>query len=350
LTELDWDGDGSRVELLHPRYGVVPFLGREALLANLMLWRERPDPLNVVVLAGPGGFGKTRTAIEACVDAGRAGWTAGLLAGSESRPFAGLDVLAGWPGRLFVAVDYSETRPPGAVAELLRTLLARPAGPPARVVLVMRQGGTREDLRGLLATGDQRLELEHLVRSAELVRLDRDVAHIDRAELFRVAARAFGQRLGRATRPVLPDLVAGHFVRPLFVLAAALLCTADGGVDVAGLGSDDVLGAVLDRHEAEYWDRWNQQLGLGLSREQQRRAVALVAWLGAETEQDALALVGMIPGLAGASPGRCRDVVRWLAYLYGDGGLDEQPLVRPLEPDLLAEVLIARELAAGGTL
>lgn len=348
LTALDWDHEGSRVELLHPRYGVVPFQGREALLTNLMLWREQADSLGIVVLAGPGGFGKTRTAIEASAAAGRAGWTTGLLAGSDGQPFAGLDALTGWPGRLFVAVDYAETRPPGAVTELLHSLLRRPAQMPARVVLVMRQGGSPEELRDLLATGDGRLELEHLVRSAELVRLDRDVPEIDRVELFRAAAEVFGQRLQGPTRPPVPDLAADHFARPLFVLAAALLCTSDVDVDVAGLAADDVLGAVLDRHEAEYWDRWNMRLGVELSRAQQRRAVALVALLGAETEQDALTLAGMVPGLGGASPGRREDVVRWLTHLYGGGRRDEGPLVRPLEPDLLAEVLVARELAAGG--
>ncbi len=311
VVELGWDGDGSRVELLHPRFGVVPFVGREALLANLMLWRERSDSLSVVVLTGPGGFGKTRTAIEACVDAGRAGWTSGFVAGSDGRPFTDLDLLTGWPGRLFVAVDYAETRPPGAVTELLGSLFDRPAGAPSRVVLVMRQGGSRDELREMAAVGDRRLELERVINSAELVRLDRDVVEIDRAELFRVAAKAFGQRLDRPTRPPLPDLSADHFARPLFVLAAALLCTAEVGIDVAGLAADDVLGAVLDRHEAEYWDRWNRRLGVGLNREQQRHAVALVALFGAETEQDALDLVGMVPGrrAAGAAPRRRRMAV-----------------------------------------
>jgi hypothetical protein len=107
LAELE--RDDSHAELLHPRYGVVPFLGRDALLANLMLWRERPDPLRLAVLSGPGGFGKTRTAVEVCLGAERAGWTVGLLAGSESRPFAGLAELATWPGRL--CVGWTTPRP-----------------------------------------------------------------------------------------------------------------------------------------------------------------------------------------------------------------------------------------------
>jgi hypothetical protein len=232
---------------------------------------------------------------------------------------------------------------PGAVAELLRSLLARPADAPARVVLMMRQGGTRDELRELIAIGDQRLELEGLVRSADLVRMDRDVVEIDRAELYRAAAQAFAQRLGLPPVLEAPELAGEHYARPLFVLAAALLGVTDRDVDVATLAADDVLGVVLDRHEAEYWDRWNRRLGAGLSRDQQRRAVALVALLGAETEQDALALVGKLPGLDVASDGRRHDVVRWLANLYGSVGTDAA--VRPLEPDLLAEVLVARELA-----
>ncbi|MDN5856803.1 MAG: hypothetical protein L0K86_29000, partial [Actinomycetia bacterium] len=346
-SELEWDAEGSRVELLHPRYGVVPFQGRDMLLANLMLWRERPDAVSVVVLAGPGGFGKTRTAIEACAAAGGAGWAAGLLAGSEMAPFRGLDVLGGWPGRLFVVVDYAETRPPGAVAQLLHCLRRRSAQVPARVVLVMRQGGTREQLRELIATGDERLELERVVRAAEIVRLDRDVPEIDRMELFRSATEAFAVRLRRAARSTAPDLAADHFARPLYVLAAALLCASDTEIDVAALAADDILGAVLDRHEAEYWDRWNTRLGAGLSREQQRRAVALVALLGADTEQDALTGVGMVPGVARASAPRREEVVEWLMRLYG-GQHVGPPLVRPLEPDLLAEVLVARELSADG--
>lgn len=347
LRELAWDVDGSRAELLHPRYGVVPYLGRDELLANLMLWREHQDPLRVAVISAAGGFGKTRTAVEVCAAAARAGWTAGLFTESVARPFAGLDALATWPGRLVIAVDYAETRPPGAIAELLRSLATRPSYLPTRVLLLMRVASTRDDLRELLATGDERLELERLAGTAELVRLDRDVPEVDRGELFSAACAALAPLLGRPVPSHIPDLAGEHFGRPLFVLAAALLCAADTEVDVAGLGADDVLGAVLDRHEAEYWDRWNLRLGTGLSRAQQRSAVALAALLGAETEAEALELAGMLPWLGEAPYGSRYDVASWLAHLYGSGRLTERPAIRRLEPDLLAEVLVARELVTG---
>lgn len=348
LLEVRREVGGSRADLLHPRYGVVPFIGRAELLARLMLWREHPEPLRVVVLAGAGGFGKTRTAVEVCVAAERAGWTVGFLALTDDRQLDRLTALGEWSGRLLVAVDYAETRP-GTVAELLVRLHRRPRTLLARVILVTRQVNTKAALRELVATGDAMLVLAGLVQGADLVRLDRDVEEVNRLDLFDVAMRAFSARLGRPPRPVhRPALQAGHFGRPLYVLAAALLMAEDSGFDVDDLAADDILAAVLDRHEAEYWDRWNRRLGLGLNRPDQRRAVAWAAFLGAETEAEALALVRQLPGFADASDERVRAVARWLACLYGSGRLDARPAVTPLEPDLLAEVLIARELVADG--
>lgn len=348
LLELWREVSGSRADLLHPRYGVVPFVGRDELLAHLMLWRERPDPLRVAVLAGAGGFGKTRTAVEVCVAAERAGWTAGFLALSDDRQLDRVAALAAWPGRLLVAVDYAETRP-GVVAELLASLYRRTHSPPARVILVTRQGSTWMELLDLFAIGDAKLELASLLRAADVVRLDRDVAEVGRLRLFETAVTAFSERLGYTRlAPPRPELLAGHFARPLYVLAAALLLTEDSSLDVDDLAADDILTAVLDRHEAEYWDRWNRRIGLGLSRRDQRRAVAWAALLGADTEAEAIALVRQLPGFEDCAAERARTIAIWLSCLYGPGRLDARPAVVPLEPDLLAEALIARELGGDG--
>ncbi|HZO66224.1 MAG TPA: hypothetical protein VFB74_14560 [Kribbellaceae bacterium] len=346
-VELDWDPDGSRADLLHPRYGVVPFLGRTELLSNLMLWREHPDPLRVVVLTGAGGFGKTRTAIEVCIEAARAGWTVGLLALADERRLDRVADLRDWPGRLLVAVDYAETRP-HAVIELLLALRRRPPDHAGRAVLITRQASTRPALRELFTTGDTGPELAGLIQVADIVRMDQDVEEVDRSELFTVAANEFAARLRRPWSGRVPALAADHFRRPLYVLVAALLTIEDADLHVDDLAAEELLCAVLDRHEAEYWDRWNRRLGTGLTREDQRRAVAWAALLGANTEDDALALAQSVPGFADSSGERRRAVARWLAHLYGSGRLADRPAVAPLEPDLLAEALIARELVTDG--
>ena len=336
--ELDWDTEGSRVDLLHPRYAVVPYLGRTQLLANLMRWREDRDPVRVAVLSGPGGLGKTRTAIEVCAAAERAGWTGGLLGLTHEHQPDQVAALGAWPGPLLVAVDYAETRP-RVVAELLLALRRRPATRPARVVLITRQITTRQALRELFGTGDGGADLAGVLERADVVRLAHE--SVDPRALFELAATVFAGRLGRSRPERVPDLTADHFARPLYVLTAALLKTEEPGVDVDDIAAEDLLRAILDRHEAEYWDRWNQRLGTSLSRDDQRRAVAWAALLGGDTEADALAMVAMLPGFADASNERLRQVARWLAHLYGAGRLDERPAVTPLEPDLLAEALIA---------
>jgi trypsin-like peptidase len=352
LLRLEWGRDGSRADLLHPRYGVVPYLGREDLLANLMFWRESPEPLRVAVLSGAGGFGKTRTAVEVCTEATRGGWTAGLLSVLRDGWGEQLRRFNEWPGRLMVAVDYAETRP-DVVAALLAGLHARRQESPARVVLVTRQANTKDAVRRLLVENaqlDARLEVTGLIDRADVVRLDRDVVEVDRRELFAQASTAFAALLGVPVPAAgQPTLRAEHFGRPLYVLAAALLAVEDASLDVDDLATDDLLLEILDQHEAEYWDRWNQRLRVGLGRADQRRAVAWAAFLGAEIEDEALSLVRMLPGFEDATGERARQVAGWLAHLYGSGDLDAYPAISPLEPDLLAEALIARVLVPDGS-
>lgn len=348
LLELRADSEVSRADLLHPRYGVVPYVGRGSLLAGLMLWREHADRMRLLVLAGAGGFGKTRTAVELCLAAERAGWAAGMLGFlNDYQLSARIAALARWPGRVLVAVDYAETKP-HVVAELLLALKHRESAAPVRVVLLVRQSGTQAALRDLFVDGDWGLELAGMVQSADIVRLDEDVAEVDRFELFEVASTAFAERLRVPPPTTTPALVADHFCRPLYVLAAALLATEDGDLSVDDLAGEELLLAILDRHEAEYWDRWNRRLDTRLTRDDQRRAVAWAALLGAETEAEALSVVRMLPGFEDATAERVRSVARWLASLYGAGRLDGRPAITPLEPDLLAEALVAREVAEHG--
>ncbi|PZS25314.1 MAG: hypothetical protein DLM59_20475, partial [Pseudonocardiales bacterium] len=336
VLDLDWDPDYvAPSELLRPKHAVVPFVPRGDLLEQVMRWREGDERLQVLVLTGAGGFGKTRTAVEVCRAAEDAGWTAGHV-DADTDWVDGLTELLRWPGRTVLAVDYAETRP-DLVTGLLTRLLRHRGGPPCRVVLVVRQGGDRQSLIDLFATGDSRAELAGLLRHAELVGLGRGERELDRRELFTTAGNAFAAKLGRAAPRTVPGLSAEHFERPLFVLAAVLLAVASPDLDVAALSADELLGEILDRHEAEYWRRADERHHLGLQPEDRRTAVALAALCGLSSDQDDERLIRLVWHLRDASAERVGNVVEWLRALYGPHG--------SLDPDLLAEVLVARAIS-----
>ncbi|MGH3916346.1 MAG: S1 family peptidase [Pseudonocardiaceae bacterium] len=338
VVDLEWGPDVPPSELLRPRHAVVPFVPRGDLLEQVMRWREHDERLRVLVLTGAGGFGKTRTAVEICRAAQAAGWTAGPI-DADVDGVAGLTELLTWSGRTGIAVDYAETRPE-LVTNLLKRLLRRRSAAPCRVVLVVRQGGSRQSLINLFATGDARDDLARLLRRAEFVGLGHGERELDRRELFTAASTAFAPML--AATPTTANLYADHFERPLFVLAAALLAVANPALDVAALSADELLGEILDQHETQYWQRADDRVGLGLHPDDQRRAVALAVLCGLSSDQDDERLVRLVPSLGDAPAERVVQVVRWLRELYGPHG--------GLEPDLLAEVLVARVITSSPVL
>jgi RecA/RadA recombinase len=344
-VELAGSVEDRQSDLLRPRHRVVPMVGRERVASTLAVWREAGELLEVAFLTGGGGFGKTRLAVEACLTAEAAGWTAGLLDGDATRGNAdALVSLAEWPGRLFVAIDYAETRAE-VVRELLRELQRRPARPAVRLLLICRQALSRSELEDLFGGGDAREELGAVLSRADPFRLPDE--ELDRHELFHAAAGAFAPLLAAASVPQRHvALRADHFARPLIVSVAALLACQDDEIDVDALSEEQLLLEVIDRHEARYWQLWNDRLAMGLSSEDRQSAVAIATLTGAHAETDALALVSIVPGFHDASAERKRQVARWLSSLYGTGRLDTADVIVPLDPDPLAEALVARELRA----
>ena len=345
LLELDWRPGDPASDLLCPRYRVVPLTDRDALLAQLTRWRDSDGNFDVLLLTGRGGAGKTRLAAEACAAAARAGWTAGFLHVDDGRNAGqAIDELAAWRARLFVVIDDAETRPDMVGRLALRLLRSRTRRPPARLVLVVRQpGSTTRHLEDLFATGGARDELAAVIRRAERVSLERD--DLDRSLLLERAAAAFARFRTRAPSiRTPPSLHADHFTRPLFLLTAALLTAQDAELEVGVMSENELMLELLDRHEAEYWARSDCRLGLNLDPGIRAQAVALAALLGADSEEQALALVHVVPGLKGSSAERARAVARWLRRLYGHRREETDPVIVPLEPDVLAEALVAREM------
>lgn len=131
VVPLEPGADVSPSTLLRPRHAVVGYVGREQLLGDLADWCETehagPWP-ELWFCTGPGGFGKTRLAVEVCLEAEARGWTAGLL--RTEIDDIGRRELAEWPGRLLIAIDYAETRP-AALGRLVEEFAARRSRPPA---------------------------------------------------------------------------------------------------------------------------------------------------------------------------------------------------------------------------
>jgi hypothetical protein len=172
-------------------------------------------------------------------------------------------------------------------------------------------GGSKQALIDLFATGDARADLARLLRRAEVVGLGHGQRELDRRELF-------AAKLGGAPAAANPTL------------------------DVAALSADELLGEILDHHEAQYWQRADSRWHLELHPDDRRMAVALAVLCGLSSDQEDERLVRLVPSLGDALAERVTKVVRWLRDLYGPHGR--------LEPDLLAEVLVGRMIIASPVL
>jgi len=338
---LEPGADVSPSTLLRPRHAVVSYVGREQLLGDLADWCETdhagPGP-ELWFCTGPGGFGKTRLAVEVCLEAEARGWTAGLLRTEING--IGRQELAEWPGRLLIAIDYAETRP-ATVGRLVEEFAARSPRPPVRIMLLVRRRGTRADLLAMF--NEQRdEELATLLRRAPLSRLDDTATEVDRSTLFDQAVSDFGARLAvPATERARPDLLADHFARPLYILVAALLTLTSPATDVDTLSEQDLLRELLTDHEARYWERWDKRRELGLDSHDRWAAVGVATLLAAVGDAEAMTVARLIPHYREEPESRLIAIARWLAQLYPATAATGQIQIGPLEPDRLGEVLVA---------
>ena len=182
--------------LLHPEYGLVPFLGRQPLLDRITGWCQDPAGRPVLLVTGGGGSGKTRLGREACVQMLVAGWDAGL-AGDRRRDGAATDRLQ---RSTLLVVDDADLRT-GLISALVDYLRWDDAGPPVALLLLARAAG---------GWWDRLVRQQDLADSYTVLDLDRHpVPPAGRAEHFRRASAAFaayrGRRRDRPTRRRRPN-------------------------------------------------------------------------------------------------------------------------------------------------
>ena len=313
--------------MLQPRFGVVPYVGREDLLRDLEAWCTDDRPFTIGVIAGDGGAGKSRLGAELCARMQRSGW----MAGPVPRTGTALDTEPDAPTLL--VVDYPEEHLAGH-GFAIEQLACRVGGPPVRLLLLSRRPAARShwwaDLdrsshgaAGLFTTLERDLTEHGLSRS-------------ERQQHAEAAVRAFGRQLGMETGDA-PDVTDDEFASPLLVHMAALLHVLDQrrSPDLSRSSREDVLAHVLARERAR-WRRLQPHHQLADLHDTHALRAVLVAVLAGPSAEEAPELLGTLPEFSGAAQRERRGRIGyWLAELY-----QGEPLLASFGPDLVVEELL----------
>ncbi|MFD8997774.1 hypothetical protein, partial [Streptomyces abikoensis] len=362
----------SPAALLEARHAVVPFRGREELLAELRLWCEEPG-LDVRLVHGPGGQGKTRLALEltARLESKRS-TVVWLKSDAKAEDMAALGDTA---VALLVVLDYAETRVEQLTA-LLTMVVARPVPTPFKVLLLARtadddwwqparraNSDTRDLLEDLIETPLPPLEpkpegraeayrdaVEHLALALPHVR---GQEHHTWPKVAATVTDAVRRRPDRLDGPGLETALALHMTALADLLDEAVHAAASRSgaatepaigarpVAVAGRKAVRVEQRLLD-HESNYWESAAKQHPLiPLDEETREDALAAAFLCGADSAYQAEALLGRISYLRDHGRACHRALTGWIAALYPprDG-----KAWGSLRPDRLAEYFVGVRL------
>ncbi|MFJ4953293.1 tetratricopeptide repeat protein, partial [Streptomyces sp. NPDC088760] len=351
----------SPAALLRADAEAVVFHGRESELADLHSWCENgPPAIQVRVLTGPGGQGKTRLARRLTDTLGWRGWVTGHLSSDltddptpNAAPPDFTTLATSLP--LLLVVDYAETRP-----RLLRRLLTHLHRSRHRVrVLLLARSDGQWRTGSLQAIADVRdlLEEAPVIPLAPLIPTSQ-AAH-DRRNAFYRAAHDLALLL-----PLLPNLPAHEWTS----LAAALRTPTDlhdhRYDNVLTLQMTALVGLLqhgprpvdaapgtppertLLKHEDRFWEASanSPAYRLGLPAPTLGTAVAVAALCGAGTKDEALRVITTLPGLPAHQTALA---AAWLASLYPADG---DRYWGSLQPDRVAEYHASRALIEGDIL
>ena len=204
--------------LLRPEHGLVPFLGRQAVLDQISGWCQGPPGTPVLLVTGGGGSGKTRLGREACVQMLVAGWDSGIADDQHRDGTASTRLQR----PTLVVVDDADLRT-GLISALVDYLRWDDTGPPVGLLLLARAAGV---------WWDRLVRQQGLDDAYTVLDLNRHPTPLaERAEHFRRASAAFAPYGGAGAQPVDPppaaELDDPAYAEPLLIHIAALLRTID---------------------------------------------------------------------------------------------------------------------------
>ncbi|MDP2431515.1 MAG: hypothetical protein Q8O33_05745, partial [Pseudomonadota bacterium] len=333
-----WRPDGGQAPsaLLLARDQIVRFdPERDAVVEHWLDWMADPATprLSLRLVTGPGGMGKTRSALEAVKRAGQRGWPALWLAAElpsdwETRWRDWLARAGETP--IPLVLDYVEGHQE-TLLRLLKIALETPSAGRPRLLLLARNGAWWRELPhhtactpevAALLTGPGNAGVQ------DLPPWSRDVPGRESTYLAALNGYAAAQGLTPPTDPYRPDLAAPLYDRPLHLHMAALATLAGERPEHAAA----LLASQLDR-EWRYWTKSGLAPATGY--DDWADALAWLALVQGACRQQATTTFAQL-GIAAA------ELLDGLARAYP--APDES--LGPLQPDPLAEALIRERLAA----
>ena len=328
-------------ELLLARYRIAPFVDCGGILSSIRDWATHSSERRAIgrLYVAPGGFGKTRLAIELLIHLDLLGWRCGFISQTSSEDLTAgalTDLMTGdGAAGVCVAVDWAE-------AESSRLLLKKiasvarvmdSAGPPIRIIAFARSA------QGWWDTFAAEHPQSAIFDPTPFTAIEKEISDEDRRAIFTQSRSAFVAKLSEVGVPHRdqsqnPDL--SNADRALLVVAAAF-------IDAIGIdrGDRSVL-QILYEEERSYWRR---ALKVDSDRKASdlARAVAQVALVQGATIAGATTLMR-----ADDTDRRfpIPDILDELEHRYGVQTVlgdpsrpkrEAVPFISPLEPDLLAE-------------
>ena len=343
---LNWNKHSATPgALLNAEYGIVPFHQRQQELDDLKTWCSAEEQISVRLYTGAGGMGKTRLAIEQCQRLSqnkKEMWKTGFLQTNENTNDRNrFDWLISGKSPIFLVIDYAETRRIDIVAFLRTALRAKVK---IRLMLLAR---TAADWWNILKTENQGvgdLLMSSATRWISLSPMFKNQQA--REDSWLKAADSFAKKLGRPLPLMPPDNIKDqHFESVLILHMQALL---DVECEKSGQSQNSVLEVILNR-ERRFWERklaaknlpymYHQAISLAMAR------ITLVG--GVKKKQDVENLWKDIPALEDSKRYERMALTELLHEIYPSiPSNDEESMhyVAPLQPDLLGEYLLLKEL------
>ncbi|WP_406486003.1 tetratricopeptide repeat protein [Streptomyces phaeochromogenes] len=337
----------SPAALLRADAEAVDFHGRDKELVDLRAWCENgPPALQVRVLTGPGGQGKTRLARRLTDTLGWRGWVTGHLRsdltddpapGAVPPDFTTLATSLD----LLLVVDYAETRP-----RLVSSLIAHlhRSRHRVRVLLLARSDGLWRTGSAEAVPAERELLVNvRPIPLAPLIPADRPAR--DRHDAFHRAAHGLARllplldlpahdwiSLAASLRPP-ADLHDYRYANVLTLQMTALVGLLQHGPQPVEAAPGTPLESILLLHEKRFWKASAKvpAYELNLPAPTLGAAVAVAALCGASTQEEALRVITTLPGLPAHLT---QSAAEWLASLYPPDG---DRYWGSLQPDRIAE-------------